>query len=409
MTSRITSANEAALGLVQQTIGAGLATVACKTSEAVGFPVWVLDAACRPVADSNGAATLGDSFPGLASVVGFLRASLSSESKSPVDLLGPMGETGVIVFPAKDWKGDVLGYVIGLFPPERSADTATETARAVFEAAAVAAAAAFSEQQAMERIRLELEGDFFERLLSPGEHIADDLLARANALGIELSEFYWPCLVDCGDSPPPSKEWVAGVRRDVIGGLGAVHVGMDKGALYLLVPTSGIGVQKRLALSGVLSQLLTVVDGHSRRPPFALLARHSVGLVHVGRDWNELMLTRRAVQLLDRVSGVHDVNEFVLAQFLLEGFQKDRAVVFVEKMIGSVLDYDRLNHTRLLIILEAYLDCGCSSSVTARATNYHRNTVGRQLERLQLILGHSLDDPSLRLGLHLAVKIHHLI
>ncbi|MCL4466791.1 MAG: helix-turn-helix domain-containing protein [Chloroflexi bacterium] len=310
----------------------------------------------------------------------------------------------MVIVPARDWRGDVLGYIVAL----HACEPTTEKVGVVLEAAAVAAAVALSEQQSVERTRLELDGDFFERLLSPEEQSVDDLLARAKALGVELSEFYWPCLIDCGDSPQPPSSWVTRVRRYVVGELGPVHAGMDNGALYLLVPDSGIGVQKRHVISVVLSRLLATVEGHAKQPPFALLARHSVGLVHVGREWRELILTRNVVRVLGGADGVHTVDEFVLPHLLVDGIEKGHAARFVDKVIGPVLEYDRINHTRLLWTLEAYLDSGCSQSKTARVTNYHRNTVVRQLERLQQILGSSLDDAIVRLSLHLAIKIHRL-
>lgn len=399
------SASGEALALIRGTIGAGLEGVACRTSEAVGSPVCLLDRACRVVADSTEAGPQEDDFSGFGSVVTFLRAFLSSQPALPACLAGPKAGTSLVVMPAHDGRGDVLGYLVALLARE----PAGENVGAVLEAAAVAAAVAFREEQSVERTRLELDGDFFARLLSPEEHSVDDLLARASALGIELSEFYWPCLIDTGDSPQASETWVGRVRRNVVGELGSVHAGTDEEALYLLVPDSGIGVQKRHAISGVLSRLLAAVEGHTKQAPFALHARHSVGLVHVGREWHELLLTRHVVRVLHRVDGVHDIDEFVLPQFLLEGFQKGHAARFVEKIIGPVLDYDRLNRTRLLYTLETYLDSRCSQSVTARATNYHRNTVARQLERLQLILGSSMDDALFRLSLHLAVKIYRLM
>lgn len=393
-----------ALALIKGSIGVGLAVVACRTSKAVGSPVCLLDAAFRLVANSSEAGRRLDEAPGLGSLVTFLRAFLSSRPALPACVAGPKPGTWLVVVPAQDGRGDILGYLVAQFARE----PVGENLGAVLEAAAVAAAAAFSEGQSVERTRLELEDDFFKRLLCLEEHSVDDLIARAGVLGVELSEFYWPCLIDSGDSQAP-ETWVGRVRRNMGGELGPVHAGIDEGALYLLVPDSGIGVQKRHAISAALSRILASVEGPIKQPIFALHARHSVGLVNVGREWHELLLTRHVVRVLHRVDGVHDVDEFLLPQFLLEGFQKGHAVRFVEKVIGPVLDYDRLNRTRLLYTLEAYLDSGCSQSVTARVTNYHRNTVGRQLERLQLILGSNLDDALSRLSLHLAIKMHRLM
>lgn len=394
-----------ALALIRGTIGAGLTAVACRTSEAVGVPVCLLDIACRLVADSTQAVPRADDTPRLAPLVTFVRAFLSSRPILPTCVAGPEAGTWLVIMPAHDGPGDVLGYVVARFPHDpRTTHTGT-----LLEAAAVAAGAAFSQDQSVVRTRLELGGSFFDELLSPEEPNVDDLFARAATLGIELSEFYWPCLIDPGDCPASLESWSERLPREIVRDLGVVHAGVDDGVGYLLVPDTGIGVQKRHTISAALLRLLGTVDGHTKQSPFALHGRHSVGLVHVGRDWNELLSTCQVVRALHRVDGVHDVDEFLLPQFLLEVIQGGHAARFVEKVIGPVLDYDRLNRSHMLYTLEAYLDSGGSQNVTARVTNYHRNTVGRQLDRLQLILGSSLDDAYFRLSLHLAVKLHRLM
>lgn len=392
------------LTLIQKTVGEGIAAVTRKTSETIGYPVCVLDAAYRPAAEHGGHGTHEKASANADSWAAHLHSFLSFRPKLPAYIAGPQSGTRSAVFPARNSRGDTLGYLIASSIPE----PVTADVESLLEAAALAAAAALAREQLVERTRLELEGDFFERLLSSDQHRVDDLLAQARVLGVELSEFYWPCLVDWGDSDEPFSSWKTQVQRDVFPVPAPVHTGMNRGACYVLVPDSGIGVQKRHVLSRALSEFLDRCRRRSRPSPFALHTRHSVGVGQVGREWNRLLSTQQVVRALDRVEGVHDVEEFVLPQFLLEAFRAERAAEFIDKTIGSVLDYDRLNGTRLLRTLELYLDSGCSLSATARAARYHRNTVSRQLARLRDVLGMPLDGSLDRLSLQLAIKLHRL-
>ncbi|WP_369687730.1 helix-turn-helix domain-containing protein [Streptomyces somaliensis] len=62
----------------------------------------------------------------------------------------------------------------------------------------------------------------------------------------------------------------------------------------------------------------------------------------------------------------------------------------------------------LLRTLEAYFDCGCSASDTARRLGLHRNTVAQRLSRACTVLGVGLDTADERLALQLACRAHRL-
>ncbi|HTK09555.1 MAG TPA: helix-turn-helix domain-containing protein [Ktedonobacteraceae bacterium] len=81
---------------------------------------------------------------------------------------------------------------------------------------------------------------------------------------------------------------------------------------------------------------------------------------------------------------------------------------FYQETLGPLLIHDARNDGTLVETLEGFFRCNGNLSETARTMHLHRNSLLYRLDRIQEILGHSLDDSELRLSLQIALKIHHL-
>jgi PucR family transcriptional regulator, purine catabolism regulatory protein len=81
---------------------------------------------------------------------------------------------------------------------------------------------------------------------------------------------------------------------------------------------------------------------------------------------------------------------------------------FYQETLGPLLAHDARNDGTLIETLEGFFRCHGNLSVTARTMHLHRNSLLYRLDRIQEILGHSLEDAELRLSLQIALKIHHL-
>ncbi len=82
---------------------------------------------------------------------------------------------------------------------------------------------------------------------------------------------------------------------------------------------------------------------------------------------------------------------------------------FYQEILGPLLAHDaRNNDSTLIETLEGFFRCNANLSETARTMHLHRNSLLYRLDRIQEILGHSLEDSELRLSLQIALKIHHL-
>lgn len=81
---------------------------------------------------------------------------------------------------------------------------------------------------------------------------------------------------------------------------------------------------------------------------------------------------------------------------------------FVHAAIGPVLDYDRAHNTDLVATLQAFVRNSASPTKTARALNYHPNTILQRLDRLRRLLGEDWRNDERLFRISAAVRLHEL-
>jgi purine catabolism regulator len=80
-----------------------------------------------------------------------------------------------------------------------------------------------------------------------------------------------------------------------------------------------------------------------------------------------------------------------------------------DKMIGNLLKYEERQRADLLQTLEAFFQCHGNHNQTAAMLSVHRNTLFYRMNRIADITGLDLNQPDVRLAVHLALKIHRLL
>lgn len=88
--------------------------------------------------------------------------------------------------------------------------------------------------------------------------------------------------------------------------------------------------------------------------------------------------------------------------FYLDG--NSELIHFYQETLGPLLEYD----STYVETLEGFFRCNGNLSEMARTMHFHRNSLLYRLNRIEALLGRSLEDPELRLSLQIALKIHHL-
>jgi len=120
---------------------------------------------------------------------------------------------------------------------------------------------------------------------------------------------------------------------------------------------------------------------------------------------------QQALEIGRRLFGEGKLHSFVhlgvyRLLFHLDG--QDELDDFYQEMLGPLLAHDARNDGTLVETLEGFFRCNGNLSETARVMHLHRNSLLYRLDRIEAILGRSLEDSELRLSLQIALKIHHL-
>lgn len=119
---------------------------------------------------------------------------------------------------------------------------------------------------------------------------------------------------------------------------------------------------------------------------------------------NAASIARRLQSETPMYSGDLDIYTFLArADF------RDDLRMLRDKMIGNLLKYEERQRADLLQTLEAFFQCHGNHTQTAEMLSVHRNTLFYRMNRIAEITGLDLNQPDVRLALHLSLKIHRLL
>jgi sugar diacid utilization regulator len=77
---------------------------------------------------------------------------------------------------------------------------------------------------------------------------------------------------------------------------------------------------------------------------------------------------------------------------------------FVHEWLGTLMDYDTVHGTQLVMTLSEYLECGGNYDASARVLSVHRSTLKYRLRRIREVTGHDLSLPDTQFNLQLASR-----
>ncbi|MBN1201021.1 MAG: helix-turn-helix domain-containing protein [Anaerolineae bacterium] len=82
---------------------------------------------------------------------------------------------------------------------------------------------------------------------------------------------------------------------------------------------------------------------------------------------------------------------------------------FCTRWLSKLVEYDAQHRTDLLLTLNAYFENNGNMARTAHVLNIHRNTLVYRMSRITEIIELDMEDPNVRLNLHLALKIQRML
>lgn len=260
--------------------------------------------------------------------------------------------------------------------------------RTVERAAQVGALLVLS-QEAVAQAEHKAQSELVVDLLTAHQQQRQDILERARRRGMEITEFSSLLVlsVPSENRAEASRSAAAAVGRPAL-------VGEHRGLVVIL------GEEE-----------LSSRAEHVRQAVSHRIDTEVLGALASEGDLADCFYTaRRTVRLMEAL-GVHDQvgrsTDYLPYAAVFEATAEEMEA-FLDGAVGRIREYDSARRTELMQTLRAYVTHGASPTKTARATNYHVNTILQRLERLDRLLGASWRKGERFFRLSLAVRLDEL-
>jgi hypothetical protein len=242
--------------------------------------------------------------------------------------------------------------------------------------------------------------ELLRHLISDAEASPARARQEAAASGLELADSYWPAMLGWrGRAPRP--EVVDAIHREPDSGPhGALGVTLA-GRTLLLHPGNG-ALDWFREVAARARQLVPSAC------PQVIVGERVLGLEDLSAGVAELDALWRIGPRGDGDEPLVSVRHYALDLLLARTADTPEAAEFVRQQIGPLIAWDQRYLTDFLTVLEAGLDMPRHDVAAARCF-MHRNTFRHRFRHATTILGDTLEDPEVRLAVHIALKLRRLL
>jgi hypothetical protein len=245
-------------------------------------------------------------------------------------------------------------------------------------------------------------GELLWRLVSDPDIGPARARHEAAGCGLVLADAYWPAVLGCRASAPRPDVAEAIDLEARANARGALSVTLERRTV-LLHPSdhAGTGICPRHWFRHVAERARRLAPSGGWQ---VIVGERAVGLGELSASIAELDALwalgpgSRGDQPLVTVR--HYALDLLLARIAETAEARD----FVHAQIGPLMAWDRRHETNLLGVLEAGLDFARHDTAAARCF-MHRNTFRHRYRQALELLGDTLDDPEVRLAVHVALKL----
>ncbi|WP_052889881.1 PucR family transcriptional regulator [Thermogemmatispora carboxidivorans] len=148
---------------------------------------------------------------------------------------------------------------------------------------------------------------------------------------------------------------------------------------------------------------------HESDPPYSVgVGRIAQQIQGIGQSMRE---AQQALEIGRRLFGegrLHSFARLGIYRLLFHLYGHEELTAFYRETLGPLLEHDSRGG-ELIETLECFFRCNGNLSEAARAMHMHRNSLLYRLERIEELLGQSLEDSELRLSLQIALKIRYML
>lgn len=123
---------------------------------------------------------------------------------------------------------------------------------------------------------------------------------------------------------------------------------------------------------------------------------HAMEVIHLAGT----MKSQRRLFYLNQIHSYHFLNNMA---------DREETQLFVQDILGNLIEYDRKHKTQLVDTLETYFSADCNAAKAAKALFVHKNSLVYRLNRIKKVLGNDLQDAEERFNLQLALHLRKLM
>jgi purine catabolism regulator len=244
----------------------------------------------------------------------------------------------------------------------------------------------------------------------------EEIVARAQHLGYDLTGPQAVVIFEADEQEQDIAlaQWMRRVREEMLRTWRGCWLLSELRRILCIVPVEvEVQLAKRETEETLVSRLERLAarlqQNRNNMPEFSCgIGRIAENVQAIPQAFRE---AQRAVEIGNQLFGSGKVHSFASLGiyrllFYLDG--QSELTDFYHEMLGPLLAYDAHHDGTYIKTLECYFQYNGNLSQTARTMHFHRNSLIYRLERIEEILGRSLEDAELRLSLQIALKIRHL-
>jgi PucR family transcriptional regulator, purine catabolism regulatory protein len=277
----------------------------------------------------------------------------------------------------------------------------------ILDHSAVVCALEMARAKAISEIEKKLRGDFLDSLMigTVGEAEA---MAEGDRFGHDMTLPHIALVVTWVGEKHPSPRRLESLVNGLISGRGynvLSRLRENEVRLFYANDTSN-PVQ-------VARELAEEIREEARREYVGSKIAVGIGSVATKvNDWRSSY--REAAQAADIARRLQSdtamyIGDLGIYTFLAHPDYRDDLRTLRDSTIGNLIQYEERQNADLLLTLEAFFQCHGNHSQTATMLSVHRNTLFYRMNRITEITGLDLNQPDVRLAVHLALKIHRLL
>lgn len=295
------------------------------------------------------------------------------------------------------------GYLSFIAPTRDFTDLDT----LVNQHATVVCALEMARAKAISEIEKKLRGDFLDSLML-GSVSETEAVAEGDRFGHDMTAPHVALVVMWQGSKHPSDRHLETLVNGLVSSRPlSIFSRLRDNELRLFY---AVDAANPIAAARALADDI-LAEGHRENPE----ARLAIGIGSLAArvsGWRASY--REAVQAADLAQRLKAdtplyIGDMGIYTFLAHPDYRDDLIALRDSTIGNLIGYEERQRADLLLTLEAFFQAHGNHTQTAELLNVHRNTLTYRMNRIAEITGLDLNQPDVRLAVHLALKVHRLL